>query len=111
MPRAESNSTAPLMLIEPRSGLPMPAIALTTLVLPAPDAPNSPTIGASTTKRAASVNPLRRCSMSTSTIGGGCEASRQPFGQRQRDERQEYSDDAEPQRGRIAARNLRKRIN
>jgi hypothetical protein len=66
MPSAESNSTTPLMRIAPRRGRVMPAIALTTVVLPAPDRPNSPTIGASAANLTARSNDPSLASMSTS---------------------------------------------
>ena len=56
------------MRIVPRCGLPMPAIALTTLVLPEPERPNRPTIGASAAELHVEREVAERCSMSTSII-------------------------------------------
>src|SRR6185295_12764759 len=112
MPRAASNNTAPLMRIDPRSGLAIPAIALTTLVFPDPDGPKSPTIGASTENLTASSNAPSRCSMSMSIIALRPRgAASEPFGCRQRDDRQNDGDDAQPQRLGVAAGNLGERIN
>ena len=56
-----SNRIASLMRIEPRRGLAMPAIALTTLVLPAPERPNRPDdrrVGARTHREVKRAEPL-----------------------------------------------------
>ena len=84
------------MRIEPRRGVAMPAIALMTLVLPEPERPKSPTIGASAenlTSRSKGAELLldvnvdhRRCDSRG--------AAGEPFGGRQRDDRQHDRDDA-----------------
>ena len=111
MRRAASNRTVSLMRIEPRCGVAIPAIALTTLVLPEPERPKRPTIGASAENLTSRWKSPSCCSMSTSIIALRLRgAAGEPFRRRERDDRQHDRDDAEAQRLRIAAGHLRERV-
>src|SRR5262245_34507773 len=99
MPRLASNSTSPLMRIRPRVGLPIPAIALTTLVLPEPERPNKPTIGASAANLTSRWNAPRRSSISTSIIVvHAVGAPGHPLRGSQRHDGENDSDDRQAQR-------------
>src|SRR4030095_8544982 len=108
IPCALSNSVTSPMRTCPRRGRVTPAMALTSVLLPAPERPNSPTTGASAAKRARSTQLPTCCSGSTSIIGlrsGG--ACGQPFGSDERENGQHDRYDAEAPRLRVATRCLR----
>src|SRR5262245_13027649 len=107
-----SKKTSSPTTTRPRSGVSRPAMALRTLVLPEPEAPNSAVTPASLSKRVASVKLPRRAPMSTdSRIGASAlEAAprrpQQPLGQDERAEREQDRQDAQPPGLRVAPRHL-----
>src|SRR5215813_8854733 len=98
----ESNSTVSAMAMRPRSGVTRPAIMLASVVLPAPEGPNTAVTPAAVSKRALIVNcPLRvgdaleravnRFSTSTLStllsVKAHAGSARQPLGDHERHER------------------------
>src|SRR5215510_1715968 len=97
----ESNSTVSAMAMRPQSGVTRPAIMLTSVVLPAPECPNTAVTPAAVSKRALIVNcPLRVADardavnrFSTSTfstllsVKAHAGSARQPLGDHERHER------------------------
>src|SRR6185437_7437008 len=114
MRASPSNRTSPSSLIWPRSGLSSPAIILMTLVLPAPEGPNKTVAPLSLANDALSVNApsvfsifIVSTSLSVQPRGG---AARQPFRCDKRGERDDHGDGHQRERGAIAARHLRERV-
>ena len=115
MRAALSNSTSSSSAMRPRSGLSSPAIMLMTLVLPAPDGPNSAVAPLSLANATSSANspscfstwtdehrqlPCKRCRR----------APREPFRGDQRRKRDDDRNDHQLERGGVAARHLRERV-
>src|SRR5690606_15520732 len=69
MPRALSNSARPSTSIRPERGLTSPAMALSTVVLPAPEGPTSATTRALSSIRTSRSKRPRRSWMSRLSIG------------------------------------------
>src|SRR5712691_4185984 len=114
MPRSVSVSTSPSTTIRPRRGRKRPAIALTSVVLPAPERPNSAVRPAPLSNAASSTKSPKRCvtaTLSTSepqgTAGGALD---QHLRDEQREERDRDRDGGQPQRREIAARYLDQRV-
>src|SRR5450432_1664314 len=88
---SESNSTVWSIVISPRSGATSPAIMLTSVVLPAPEGPNTPVTPLPLWKRALREKSPSRFSTSTPSILFPVEAhagaARKPFGGDQRGKR------------------------
>src|SRR5580704_2581773 len=103
---AESNSTAASIAIRPRSGATNPAIMLTSVVLPAPEGPNTPVTPFPLWKRALREKSPSRFSTSTSSmlfpVEAHAGAPRQPFGRHQRGERDHDRHQHQPPGRRIA---------
>ena len=93
----------------PRSGLTMPAIACTSVVLPEPERPKSATIGASLANAASSAEGAaarrRRRPQAWRVSGGAC-AAHEPFGERERGERERHREERQAQRLVVAAGHL-----
>src|SRR6266699_4345233 len=98
----ESNSTISATAMRPRSGVTSPAIMLTTVVLPAPEGPNTAVTPFAVAKRVLTVNSPSRVEdareravsrFSTSTVSmllsvkAHAGPARQPFGKHERHER------------------------
>src|SRR5713226_2045445 len=114
MPRSVSVSTSPSTTIRPRWGRNRPAMALTSVVLPAPERPNSAVRPAPLSNAASRTKSPKRCAtvtLSTSqpqgTAGGALD---QHLRDKQREERDRDRNDGQPQRGEIAARHLDQRV-
>src|ERR1700722_11257728 len=88
---SESNSTVSSIAIRPRSGATKPAIMLTSVVLPAPEGPNTAVTPFPVSNRAHREKSPSRFSTSTPSILFPVEAHagapRKPFGRHQRGER------------------------
>src|SRR5208283_5178096 len=91
------------------------AIMLTTVVLPAPEAPNRAVTPVSLANFAATANSPSRLSTSTVSILNPVKpragAAGEPFRRDQCGERNDHGDDDERERGTVATRNLRQRVN
>src|SRR6185436_19582734 len=104
---AASKSTVSLMRIEPRCGVAIPAMALMTLVLPEPERPKRPTMGASAANLTSRWKEPSCCSISTLIIALRLRgAAGEPLGRGERGDRQHDRDEAETHRLRVAARHL-----
>src|SRR5262245_60161871 len=101
MPRPASNTVSPLMAMRPRSGRRVPAMALTTEVLPAPERPKSAVTPSPASNDAARRKSPNSRSTSTNSIFA-CDPARraahQDFGDVQGSERKQHGDDAQPYR-------------
>src|SRR5215470_5267826 len=106
----ESNNTVSAMAMRPRSGATRPAIMLTSVVLPAPEAPNRAVTPFAVTKRALSVNSPRRLSTSTLSmllsVKTHAGPARQPFREHERHERNRDCDQHQTPGGCIATGGL-----
>src|SRR5688572_15081677 len=111
---AESNSTASSRTIRPRSGVSRPAIMLTSVVLPAPDGPNSAVTPPAAWKRATKEKSPSFFSTSTDSTSISEEtragAARQPFGDDEGSQRNDNRDDDKASGGGFAARHLHEGI-
>src|SRR5262245_27147716 len=110
MPRAASNTASPLISMRPRSGRRMPAIALITEVLPAPDRPKSAVTPSPASNDAARRNsPSPRSMSSDSIFAGNPErgSAHQDLGDVERGEGQQHGEDAQPHGGCVAGGDLR----
>src|SRR5258705_5651262 len=110
MPPAESNTASPLMAMRPRSGRRMPAMALTTEVLPAPERPNRAVTPSPASNEAARRKSPSPRSMSTDSIFPRYPArgaAHHHLGNAESGKRQQHRDDAQAHRGSIARRGLR----
>src|SRR6202171_5582930 len=107
---AESNSTVSAIAIRPRSGASSPEIMLTSVVLPAPEGPNTAVTPLPVWKRALREKSPSRFWTSTASILFPVEAqagaARQPFGGDQRDERNGDGHQHEAPRSRVAVGHL-----
>src|SRR5450755_3828049 len=114
MRAASSNSTSPSSAMRPRSGLSSPAIMLTTVVLPAPDGPNKTVAPVSLANFAVTAKSPSFFSTSTANISNPVEsrmsAAGEPFRRDQGGKRNDHGDDHQRERGGIAARHLRERV-
>src|SRR5690554_2065676 len=121
MRRAPSNSTRPSTLIWPERGRTSPAIALSTLVLPAPDGPTRATMRASSSIRTRRSNPPRRSWMSRLSTGHALQESSwlvlraalappQPLRGKQRRQRDGDRDRRQAPDRRLAARHLHQAV-
>src|SRR5882672_581616 len=114
MPRPLSNTGSPSIVMRPRSGRRMPAMALTTEVLPAPERPKSAVTPSPTRNEAASRKPPSVRSMSTDSIFFASyparSAAHQDFRNVQRGKRQKHRYEAQSHRRLVARRRLRKGI-
>src|SRR5712672_3302368 len=110
MPRPLSNTGSPSIVMRPRSGRRMPAMALTTEVLPAPERPKSAVTPSPASKAALRRNAPRRRSMSTVSVIAShpfCRTAHQYFRNVERGERKQHRNEAQPQRGLVSRRRLR----
>src|SRR6187399_2339678 len=109
--RAESNRTVPLHTIRPRSGVTSPATMLTIEVLPEPDGPNSAVTPSAASNVAATLKSPSFFSTSTASMSlpveAGAGATREPFGDDQRGERDDDRDHDQACGRGIGVRNLR----
>src|SRR6185503_13226969 len=110
IPRSLSNTGSPLMTIRPRSGRRMPAMALTTEVLPAPERPKRAVMPSPASKAALRRKLPRRRSMSSLRViardpAGG--AAYQHFGREQGRQRERDRYERHAQGLRVARRRLR----
>src|SRR5882672_720482 len=114
MPSSAANTVSPLISMRPRSGRRMPAMALTTEVLPAPDRPNSAVTPSPVWNEAERLQAPSLRSTSTDSIFlahyPARRAAHQDFRYVERGERQQHRDDAQAHRGRVARRGLRVRV-
>src|SRR5215831_18642644 len=109
MPRAASNIVSPLIAMRPRSGRRIPAMALTTEVLPAPERPKSAVTPSPPSNAAARRNSPRLRSTSSESIVASYAARGAPhhdFGEIQRGEREHDREHAQTQRRGVARRDL-----
>src|SRR5258706_10972582 len=110
----ESNNTMSSSAMRPRSGASRPAIMLTIVVLPAPDGPNRAVTPPEVSNCADSAKSPSCFSTETASILFTVEpragAARQPFGGNQRDQRDGDRHDDEAAGRRVAAGNLRERV-
>src|ERR1700681_4414399 len=110
MRSAESNSTVSSIAIRPRSGATSPEIMLISVVLPAPEGPDTAVTPLPVWKRALRTKSPSRFSTSTPSILFPVEAhagaARQPFGGHQRGERDGDGHQHEASRRRIAIGHL-----
>src|SRR5262249_31662620 len=106
-----SNSTTPSNAMCPRSGRTRPAIMLAIVVLPAPDEPNSAVTPPAASNLASSVKSPSRFPTSSANILLSVDARvgkpREQFGCDKRQQREDDSDDHQPQCGGIARWRLR----
>src|SRR5215472_9871423 len=110
MPRAASNIVSPLIAIRPRSGRRMPAIALTTEVLPAPDRPKSavtPSPASNDAERRKSPRLRPMSSESIFAVDAARSAAHQDLGKVERGEREQYRQHAQAHRRGVTGRRLR----
>src|SRR5260221_840937 len=110
MPRPLSNTGSPSIVMRPRSGRRMPAMALTTEVLPAPERPKSAVTPSPASKAALRRNAPRRRSMSTVSVIAPhpfCRTAHQYFRNVERGERKQHRNEAQPQRGLVSRWRLR----
>src|SRR5258708_1881746 len=107
---AESNSTVSSIAIRPRSGATSPEFMLTSVVLPAPEGPNTAVTPFPVWKRA--LRKKSPCRFSTSTpsmlfpVKAHAGAARKPFGRHQRGQRDGDGHQHQAPRRRVAARHL-----
>src|SRR6267142_764074 len=110
MPRSLSNTGSPSIAMRPRSGRRMPAMALTTEVLPAPERPKSAVTPAPASNEAARRKSPSPRSMSTDSIFPRYPArgaAHHHLGNVERGKRQQHRDDAQAHRGFVAGWSLR----
>src|SRR5450830_1228816 len=114
MRAASSNRTSSSSTMRPRSGRSNPAIMLMMLVLPAPEGPNKTVAPLSLANRAFNENSPSFFSTSTTSMSGSVEprggAAGEPVRRDQRGQRDDHGDDHQLQRGGVAARHLRERV-
>src|SRR5450759_2507583 len=114
MRAVSSNRNSPSSTMRPWSGRNSPAIILMMLVLPAPEGPNKAVAPLSLANCAFKDNSPIFFSISTTSMSypmqTRCRAPGEPFRRDQRGERNNHSDDYELQRGAVAARHLRERV-
>src|ERR1051325_1759578 len=107
----ESKSNASPLRIRPRSGVTSPATMLTIEVLPDPEGPNSAVTPPAASNFAAIEKSPSRFSTSTASILLPVEARagapREPFGEDQRDQRDDDRDDDQPSGRRVRVGDLR----
>src|SRR5690348_8380315 len=114
MPHSLSVRTSPATAIWPRSGRKRPAIALISVVLPAPERPNNAVSPPALSNAASRRNAPKLCSTATLSMSqpqraaGG--ALDQPLGDEQRRQRNRDRDERQAERRRIAARHLYQRV-
>src|SRR5262245_19839923 len=104
MPRAASNTVSPLMAMRPRSGRRIPAMALITEVLPAPERPKSAVTPSPASNEAARRKSPSSRSISSESIFSGYPSrgtAHQEFGDIEGGERQQHRDDAQTHRRRV----------
>src|SRR5882672_10274159 len=109
MPWPESNTVSPLIAMRPRSGRRIPAMALTTEVLPAPDRPKSAVTPSPASNDAARRKSLSPRSISTDSIFAGHPArcpAHQDLGHIEGRQRQQHRDHAQAQRRGVPGRSL-----
>src|SRR5215467_11849103 len=110
MPRPASNIVSPPISIRPRSGRRIPAIALTTEVLPAPERPKSAVTPSPASNEAARRKSPRLRPMSSDSIFAVNPARRtahQDLGKVERSEGEHYREHAQAQRRGVSGRSLR----
>src|SRR6185503_14185686 len=112
MPAFSSKSVRPPTAMRPRSGLTSPAIAFTSVLLPAPERPKSATMGASAAKRASRRNPPCISVTSTSSMGrlGAAAAAHEPFREGERRDRERDGEEREAQDLVVVTGGLRERV-
>src|SRR5882724_3472409 len=108
---AESNSSVPLHMMRPRSGVTSPATMLTIEVFPAPDGPYSAVTPSGVSNFATMAKSPSFFSTSTVSMSAPVQsragAARQPFGSDQRDQRYRDRNEHQPPGGGISVRDLR----
>src|SRR5690348_2960705 len=104
MRAARSNKVSPSSTMRPRSGSSRPAIMLIRLVLPPPAASKAASIAKSPNLFSTSTDSILR------SVQPRGRPSRQPFRGHQRGERDDDGDYHQLERGGVAARHLRERV-
>src|SRR5436305_1583435 len=111
IPAAASNSVSPSTRTCPASGSTSPATMLSTLVLPAPEGPNSTVSPASATiRQAISVPPSRLARSRSKDMQPPARAPRDKLGGEQRAQREQHRDAGEAQHLPLATRQLQRGI-
>src|ERR1700730_4909228 len=107
---SESNSTVSSIAMRPRSGASSPEIMLTSVVLPAPEGPNTAVTPLLVAKRALREKSPSRFSTSTASmlfpVEAHAGAARQPFGRYQRGKRDRDRHEHQARRLRVAVGHL-----